>query len=126
MPYKKVMISNRQCFIGTPPLQKTAFLSLNIGDKVSKIGEGTVNGIETSSNRFDYFKKYAIYRGVYLEGKKNYLVFELPDESVLGFDLFKPEEKVFLAYSFYNDSPEEIYQSIPTEIRIYKSVFTLA
>jgi len=121
--YRKSLISERQCLIGNPPIDEIPFLTLTPGDKVSKIGNGNKKGGENSGNRFDTFINPTTYKGIYSDNESKYLVFQLPDNSVSGWSLFNPEENVFLAYSFNEDNEKEIYQSVPTEIRIYQSHF---
>lgn len=123
MSYRKALISRRQCLIGNPPIKKESFLNLTPEDKIKKIGKGNSKGGENSGSRLDEFKVPATYKGIYQDEGNNYLVFQLPEDSVEGWDLFRPEENVYLAYTFNPDCKKEIYQSVPTEIRIYQSCF---
>jgi hypothetical protein len=106
------------------------FLDLKPGDKANQIGRLNKNGKETSSCRVDKFTLLLTYRGTVEYDDEKWICFEIPPEGLSGFDLFHPEEPIFIMYMvFENDEDIELlvpyWTSHGGAIRIHKAVFSV-
>lgn len=89
---EQILIEGYPHLIGDPILQRESFHSLNVGDKVSRIGDGR----NTSTHRTLHITPFMTYAGSYVatDGEK-YFCFKLPDNGVSGWNLFRSKKDVY-------------------------------
>lgn len=78
-------------------IQPVPFMSLNVGDKLNRIGKYPKKSY-SSSSRVDEFTKLLTYRGIVEYENERWLCFEVPADGLSGFDLFSPERSVCIMY----------------------------
>lgn len=89
---EQVSIQGFRHLLGSPEFKKEPFYSLNVGDKVSRIGDGR----NTSTHRTLDISPCMTYAGSYIasDGQK-YYCFKLPESGVSGWSIFRYKTDVY-------------------------------
>lgn len=92
---EQILIQGYRHLLGDPMFESEPFYTLNIGDKVSRIGDGR----NTSTHRTFDVSPYMTYVGSYVasDGEK-YYCFKLPEDGVSGWSLFRQKTDVYACF----------------------------
>jgi len=104
-------------------LKEISFFGLNPKEKVKRIGKQS-----SSCSRETTFKTFVTYEGVLKIGDQDHMIFRVPADQVLGFDLFKAVEPVFIPYRIveWEDVQELILDDYENSTKkIHKAIFDI-